>query len=120
MVEKVDILGTEYKVEMRKYDEDHLFKDLNCNGYCDGPMRRIVIGDLTTFEENKIYGKDWIERVNKNILRHEIVHAFLYESGIDACGHSFAESWALNEEMVDWFAMQGSKIHDAWVKAEAI
>ena len=42
-------------------------------------------------------------------MRHEILHAFLYESGLreNSCT-SFA--WAENEEMIDWFAIQFPKI----------
>ena len=39
-----------------------------------------------------------------NLLRHEIIHAFLIESGLnDAC------DWHC-EEMVDWLAMQFPKL----------
>ena len=30
---KINILGTEYRIEFRKEDEDTILKD--CNGYCD-------------------------------------------------------------------------------------
>lgn len=38
------------------------------------------------------------------VCRHEIIHAFLYESGLDV------ESWARNEEIVDWLALQIPKM----------
>jgi hypothetical protein len=45
------------------------------------------------------------------ILCHEIVHAFLYESGLQ-------ESVDWDEELlVDWIACQGEKIFDAWKEA---
>ena len=49
---------------------------------------------------------EWYE---KKILRHEIIHAFLFESGL-AENSATSESWATNEEMVDFFAIQFPKI----------
>lgn len=49
------------------------------------------------------------------IVRHEIVHAFLKESGLD-CN----SDWARNEEIVDWIALQGPKIMAAWTEAGCI
>ena len=43
------------------------------------------------------------------ILRHEIIHAFMYESGL-WCNSYGVSSWAENEEMTDWFAIQSPKI----------
>ena len=43
------------------------------------------------------------------MLRHEIIHAFLNESGLSDSSNS-VEAWAKNEEMVDWFAIQSPKI----------
>ena len=48
--------------------------------------------------------------VQRNItLRHEILHAFLHESGLWGCSLE-STSWAMNEEMVDWVAIQFPKI----------
>ena len=43
------------------------------------------------------------------MLRHEIIHAFLFESGLE-CNSLKTYNWAENEEMVDWFAIQSPKI----------
>ena len=52
---------------------------------------------------------DNIDGFKKSVLRHEIVHAFLFESGLDMQSGE-CESWANNETMVDWFAIQYPKI----------
>jgi hypothetical protein len=52
-------------------------------------------------------------------LRHEIVHAFFFESGL-AQSSNKCEDWAMNEEMVDWIARQGLKIYAAWKAAECL
>ena len=38
------------------------------------------------------------------VFLHEVVHAFLFESGLSG------NSWAANEEIVDWMAHQIPKI----------
>lgn len=40
----------------------------------------------------------------KKVLRHEIVHAFLYESGLWQNAYG-SKCWAKNEEMIDWMAI---------------
>ena len=52
---------------------------------------------------------------SKKVVRHEIVHAFLTESGL--AENSF---WAQNEELVDWIAIQGPKLIKAWQEAGAL
>jgi predicted SprT family Zn-dependent metalloprotease len=45
----------------------------------------------------------------KKVIRHEIIHAFLIESGLNNNSMK-VEYWAQNEEMVDWIAYQFPKI----------
>ena len=51
----------------------------------------------------------------KKNVRHELVHAFLFE-----CGLAENSNWAQNEELVDWIAIQGPKIYKAWQDAGAV
>jgi hypothetical protein len=44
------------------------------------------------------------------VMRHELVHAFFYESGL--CEYSD------NEQLVDWIATQYDKLHKAFGEAE--
>lgn len=46
----------------------------------------------------------------KKTLRHEIIHAFLNESGLSDSASIPSGAWAKHEEMVDWFAIQTPKI----------
>ena len=50
----------------------------------------------------------------KKVLCHELVHAFLFESGLGG------ESWANNEELVDWIAFQFPKMLEAMKNANAL
>ena len=56
----------------------------------------------------------------KKTLRHEIMHAFLNESGLSDSSNQYGGAWAKNEEMVDWIALQGEKIYNAWKEANAL
>ena len=46
----------------------------------------------------------------KHTLRHEIVHAFLDESGLKESAGKNRGPWSKNEETVDWMATQIPKI----------
>ena len=56
-----------------------------------------------------------VEELEKKVLRHEIIHAYLGESGLRG-----SSGWAENEEMVDWFAIQSSKIYKTYKELDAI
>ena len=73
------------------------------NGYCDITTKEIVIEKI---KEDKFTVKD-IKAFKDKVLRHEIIHAFLYESGLYT---NTENQWAVNEEIVDWFAIQLPKI----------
>lgn len=105
-MEVVNILGTEYSIEFKTTDEDPKLK--RCDGYNDKTTKSIVVEFMeqgeNTVEDIEIYMRD--------VLRHELVHAFLHESGLAD------SSWAKNEEMVDWIALQLPKIWRTYRKVE--
>lgn len=117
---KIDILGTEYTIYVKNYSDDPYFKRCCASGYRDAMLKEIVLCDLHTFPGFKNETDEYILRFHKENLRHEIVHAFLYESGLDANSQNNGSSWADNEEIVDWFAIQGPKICKAWKEAGAL
>lgn len=93
----IDILGEEWKIVISSEREDPLLE--NADGYCDWTVKTIVI-------EKEISGN--LNNMNsyiKKVMRHEIVHAFLFESGLAECSGE-SDAWALNEGMVDWFERQ--------------
>lgn len=99
----INVLGTDIRVVFREEKQDPKLEELG--GYFDHSESLIVV---------KIPEKDTmsignLENHQKKVLRHEIVHAFLHESGLDWSA-SPSDCWATNEEMVDWFAIQSPKI----------
>lgn len=102
MERTVNILGTKYEVLRQTINENPKLES-QC-GYCDFSVKKIV---LDTFEQAKddVNAQNNVDVFANKVLRHEIIHAFLGESGLR--GNS---DWAENEEMVDWIAIQFPKI----------
>lgn len=103
MKSKVNILGTEYTINTVKKEDDPKLSGFD--GYCDVTTKRIVLCDLKRqwddVEDLDIY--------MNSVLRHEIVHAFMFESGLKA------ECQFANDEIcVDWIALQSPKMFKLW------
>ena len=116
MKKYVNVLGARYEIIRLPYDK----MENGAGGFCDPDLRTIEILKLDTIEEWKHESQAKRTEREKVFLRHEIVHAFLNESGLRDNGACFDLSWAKNEEMVDWFAIQGEKIYKAWQEAGAL
>lgn len=112
-MKKISILGTEYAVEIHKVSEDNFLKENNYAGYCNEEGKLIVVADMSEKEYFPGMSEKEQEAYRKRILRHELIHAFLNESGL-SCDASIPNcSWAKYEEMVDWIAIQLPKILNA-------
>lgn len=118
----VNVLGEFWNIYYRKKGEDKTLQELHLSGYTDYSARMIVIELIEPDEK----GLEDIESIYRHVLRHEIIHAFLYESGL--CGESELSGtqingeqipWSINEQCVDWFAYQGIKIYAAWEQVGA-
>ena len=115
LVKEIDILGSKWKICYR--DDDITFSE--ARGYTNWPSHEIVVENpkKDNTDVMSLPLKDqYIDM--RRVVRHEIVHAFLMESGLDESSNP-ADAWATNEEMVDWFARQGPKIYKAWKEADA-
>lgn len=110
MKDKINILGTEYKIEIHKISEDEFMKKNNIEGWCGEDARLIVIADLDEKEFYSDITETEKESRRKRIMRHEIIHAFLNESGLSVCSSVPESGWARHEELVDWIAIQSPKI----------
>lgn len=104
----VNVLGTKYTItESNKLEDPNLE---NIDGYCDHSIKTIVID---TFKNCPGSLED-LESYKKQVIRYELVHAFLFESGLSV------NSWAKDEEIVDWIACQFIKMQDAFAQCNAI
>lgn len=110
MKKTINVMGTEYSIEIHKFSEDGCLKEKGWSGYCDGYAKRIVIADLDDPERFKWTDETEKDAYVKQILRHEIVHAFFSESGLNENSARYTGAWSNNEEMVDWIASQFPKM----------
>lgn len=109
---KISILGTEYSiVELSTSDDSNL---TDKDGYCDTSVKKIVVDNMLSDRIDKD-SKANLDAYKNHVKRHELVHAFLYESGLDT-----SADWAANEEIVDWIAIQFPKIQRAFEAAGCV
>ena len=114
---KVNILGTPYNIRYVKYGEDPYMEKMSFDAYCDGNTYEIVVVNQKTNPAWDGEPEKGIEDYRKKTIRHEIIHAFLNESGLQGNSNVFTLPWAKNEEMVDWIAVQAPKILKAFEQA---
>ena len=116
VVTTLNILGTDYKVFKNKREKDKRLS--NKDGYCDHHTKEIVVLKCED-DENDIDSMRNLQDYENKILRHEIIHAFLYESGLDINSHDI-DQWARDEEMIDWFAIQFPKIYKVFAEQKIL
>lgn len=114
MKNRVNVLGTEYKIEIHKISEDEFMKKHNLEGWCGESTKLIVIADFDEEEYFSGMTEEEKELGRKSVLRHELIHAFLNESGLSASSSIPTCGWAKHEEMVDWIAIQFPKMLKAF------
>lgn len=110
MKKTINIMGTEYVLRKVSPGQDEFMDRLHFGGYCDGTAKEIVLLDIKSLPDWANEPKIVIERKMRETLRHEIIHAFLNESGLGWNSLPIEHAWAKNEEMVDWIAIQFPKI----------
>lgn len=97
---KVNVLGQDYNVIFKPYDKDVV---LNENlGYCDFYSKEIVV---RANHPQSLLSNPNEDLIMLHTIRHEITHAFMFESGLDG-----SSEYARNEELIDWIAIQIPKM----------
>ena len=109
---KIDILGTEYTLIVSQESEEPRLKE--CDGLCDETIKQLLVDSYSECRDDPTCKKNLAVQIRKN-KRHEIIHAFLFESGL-----AENSGWAQNEEMVDFFAIQFPKLLKAFEQADAL
>ena len=92
---ELTILGTKYRIEQYTREDNND----TALGLCDF-WRKIIYIDFDWYIEAEKHGAGSINRALKT-LRHEIIHAFLYEMG--------NEDDALNEGLADALSIQANQ-----------
>lgn len=110
-MKQVNVLGTTYTIKEENERSDPKLKE--CDGYCDDTIKLCVVDDMTECKDD-LMSKSNLDEYKKKVTRHELIHAFLFESGLSN------DSWAANEEMVDWIAAQFPKLLNTFIQADCI
>lgn len=94
---KINVLGTIYKIKKKKLG------NAGIDGFTDYTNRTIIIR-----KDNYNNVGDFKYLMEKQ-LRHEIIHAFMAESGLQS-NYEHLQQYGHEETTVDWFAIQYPKI----------
>ena len=108
----VSVLGTAYEIFEGNTIDFPLLE--NMDGCCDHTVKQIIVSDMSQSKDKPDALTD-LEAYKKQVIRHELIHAFLYESGL-----SINSTWATNEEMVDFFAIQFEKLMNIFKLADTL
>lgn len=108
----INILGSNYTLTVSNKAEDSRLE--SCDGLCDETVKELLVYNYAENAGDPTCKKNLAVQIQKN-KRHEIIHAFLFESGL-----AENSSWAQNEEMVDFFAIQFPKLLEAIKAADAL
>jgi len=106
-MKKINILGTEYEVEIN----DKECMDMNADGLCKFYDKKIILRN----PENMLEPDCSIEikqSRSQEVKRHEIIHAFFAEAGL--------MDYSDNEQLVNWIAIQFPKLQKAFEDAGCI
>ena len=108
-----DIMGTPYTFSLEIQDEDPcLARDDSIDGYCDSDLKRLVVARFDNPRSwKRKFNENWYQAHEKYLMRHEVIHAYLFESGLGTSAGVYNRSWSMNEEMIDWFALNLPKIN---------
>ena len=109
----LNILGSKWKMKVIPRESDPMFESVD--GDTDRSIKTIYIPEDTFGEIDDL--KDY-DSYLKEVKRHEIIHAFLYESGL--AQNMYHSAYGHDECEIDWFAMQIPKMLSVFEQAEAI
>lgn len=105
--QKINILGTEYVAGT----DDEACSAMNADGLCKYYEKEIIVRNLEKMLDPDSSEESKLIRM-KEVVRHEIIHAFFAESGLF--------DYSDNEQLVNWIAIQFPKMLKAFEKANCI
>lgn len=105
---KIDILGTEYQVRFETDEENRKLGE-NCNGLAELYSKELII--RTGYEKHPDSYNN-ILAFREKVVRHEVIHAFFHECGLD--------NYTEDETLVNCLAVQFPKLIDIMQRAKEI
>lgn len=105
---KINILGQEYDLLLVSEDNSPKLKSMGASGIAELYDKKLLINKKDAMGDETTY--DNLQGYMDKVVRHEIIHAFFFESGlVDYCN---------NEELVDYLAIQLPKIIEVFKQFE--
>lgn len=106
--EKVNILGTEYKIRHETEKENPNLSD--ASGLCEWWSKELLL-DFSDLSDSQTMRN--IDEYKKKVLRHEMLHAFFFEAGHE-------KDWGRDEDLVNSLAVLMPKIVKAMQEARCL
>ena len=95
---KINILGKEWVITYENESNNKILR--KSEAYCDYSTRKIVINDEIGIDGNL----EAMDYYKNKVIRHELIHAFFFESGLT--------QYFYDETLVEFLAIQMFKIND--------
>lgn len=107
---KINILGTNYEIRKVSEKEYPKLSIMNANGLAELYSKELIINA----EMNPNSGQEFanFKGFENKVVRHEIIHAFFHESGLD--------DYTTDEDLVNWIALQFPKMLKVFQEADCI
>lgn len=106
-VDSVSILGTPYKIIREKFENEDIDGETDYTSH----QIRILTDNINNLGDFDV--------LMKKQLRHEIIHAFMAESGLQANFEHYRQ-FGHDETTVDWFAIQFPKMLEVFKQVGAL
>ena len=103
--ETINILGTQYEILFQTEKENPKME--GNDGICEPYSHKIIL-DLSAGPDKLTVDK--IEDYFSKVFRHEVIHAFFFEAGL--------ESYSKDELLVEWLAKMFPKINQSMAEVD--
>lgn len=100
---EINILGTEYELLFLSEEECSKLTAMGADGLAELYSKKLIVNKDIICDDPRVI--DNINEYIKKVARHEMIHAYFHESGLD--------DYCNDEVLVDWLAIQLPKIFES-------
>lgn len=102
---EINVLGQQYKIYFENYGK---YDELECDGYTIWDLKEIHVCNTNC----PLY--------DKKTMRHEVIHAFLFQSGFFGLQNPKIKGDLHDEMMVDWMSLQFPKLYEIFKELDVL
>lgn len=103
---EVPVLGTVYKIFYEKKGKKYL--DLECDGYTTWDLKEIHVCS------------SGCKPYDRKVMRHEVLHAFMFESGYFGNENPRRKENIHDEQIIDFWSVQLPKVFEVFKELEIL